>query len=324
MSPLSTGASRDAARSLPLSGLRFSVLGAGAVGQSLAAWIVARGGSLLQLAGRPGSRRLESFAERLGVVPIDLRELATGGEALLLVAVPDGALAGIAGVLAARPQADVALHVSGLATAAVLEPLRAAGSAIGGLHPLRAFPAPEADVERAAGVFFALDGDPRAVSLGHRLAAAFGGTSAIVPAEQRPLYHLSATLMAGAVTTVAALATEIALRAGLPGEVRPGLDRLATDALAQALSLADPAAGITGPAARGDQATFLFELAELARIAPEAAPIVVALARESLRQRGRWSAPDPPRQALAELLANADLLDLTKDRVLTSFRKPSG
>ncbi|MEO8196388.1 MAG: DUF2520 domain-containing protein [Thermoanaerobaculia bacterium] len=308
----------------PLSDLRFSLVGAGAVGQSLAAWIVACGGTLCQVAGRPGSTRLGSFAQRLGLPALDTRELSSRGEALLLVAVPDGALADVAGTLATRPQAAVALHVSGVAAATVLAPLRAAGSAIGGLHPLRAFPAPEAAVEEAVGVFFALDGDPQAILLGRRLAVAFGGSAAVVSAEQRPLYHLVATLMAGAVTTVAAVAAEIAARSGLPAEVRPGFARLATDALAKALALADPAAGITGPAARGDQATLLHELAALERIAPQAVPVVVALARESLRQRARLSAPDPPRQALAGLLADTELLDLTKDRVLTSKPKPAG
>ena len=308
----------------PLSGQRFSLVGSGAVGQSLAAWIVACGGTLCQVAGRPGSTRLGGFAQRLGLAALDTRELSSRGEDLLLVAVPDGALAEVAGTLAGRPQAAVVLHVSGVAPATVLAPLGAAGSAIGGLHPLRAFAAPETAVEEAAGVFFALDGDPSAIVLGRRLAAAFGGSAAVVSAEQRPLYHLVATLMAGAVTTVVAVAAEIAARSGLPEEVRPGFARLATDALAKALALADPAAGITGPAARGDQATLLLELAVLERSAPQAVPVVVALARESLRQRARLSAPDRPQQALADLLANAELLDLTKDRVLTSTPKPSG
>lgn len=321
----STGSSRDAARSVaPLSGLRFSLVGAGAVGESLAAWIVACGGTLCQAAGRAGSTRLASFALRFGVPACETGELSTRGEDLLLVAVPDGALPEVAATLARRPQAAVALHVSGAAPATALAPLGAAGSAIGGLHPLRAFAAPEAAVEEAAGVFFALDGDPPAIVLGRRLAAAFGGSAAVVPAEQRPLYHLVATLMAGAVTTVVAVAAEIAARSGLPDEVRPGFSRLATDALANALALADPAAGITGPAARGDQATLLLELAALERSTPQAVPVVVALARESLRQRARLSAPDRPRKALADLLANAELLDLTKDRVLTSTPKPSG
>lgn len=307
-----------------LNGLRFSLIGPGAVGCSLAAWIGARGGVLQQVAGRAGSPSSQAGARRLGVTATDVGEISSGGEDLLLIAVPDAALRGIAEVLSGRPQAAVALHASGVAAADVLAPLNAGGTAIGGFHPLRAFPTPESAVEAAAGVFFALDGDPRAVALGRRMALAFGGSAAVISQQQRPLYHLVATLMAGAVTTVAAVAMEIAGRSGLPAEVRAGFGGLATDALAKALVLTDPAAGITGPAARGDQATFLFELAELARIAPEAAPIVVALARESLRQRSRWTPPDPPRQALAELLAGADLLDLTKDRVLTSSRKPSG
>ena len=324
MSPASTGISRNAARSAPLSGLRFSLIGAGAVGESLTAWIVARGGTLCQAAGRSGSTRLASLARRYGVAASDAARLATGGEDLLLLAVPDDTLRDVALALSDRPQAAVALHVSGAAAADVLAPLSVSGTAIGGLHPLRAFPAPETAVEAASGVFFALDGDPAAVALGRRLALAFGGVAAVVSPAQRPLYHLVATLMAGAVTTVAAVAAEIAARSGLPAEVRPGFARLATDALAKALELADPAAGITGPAARGDQATFLFELDRLAATAPEAVPVVVALARESLRQRARVTPPDPPRRALAERLSRADLLDLTKDRVLTSKPKPSG
>ena len=316
-----------------LDGLRFSLIGAGAVGQSLADWIATRGGRLLQVAGRPGpagsepctgASRLAAFAERHAVPAVDTRRLSTAGEDLLLIAVPDGALAGLAATLAARPQARVALHVSGVAPAAVLAPLRAAGSAIGGFHPLRAFPAPTSDVAEAAGIFFALDGDLPALALGRRLAAALDATAAPVGEAQRPLYHLVATLMAGAVATVVSTAMEISARCGLPAEVRQGLNRLATDALAGALARPDPAAGITGPAARGDQETFLHELAQLLRSAPEAAPVVVALARESLRQRARISAPDPPRIALAERLARTDLLDLTKDRVLTSSPKPQG
>ena len=308
----------------PLQGLRFTLIGAGAVGQSLADWTVSRGGRLTKAAGRPGSSRLEEFARRLKVPAVETKNLSTAGEDLLLLAVPDGEIAGLAASLSNRPQARVVLHVSGLVPAAALAPLRGSGSRIGVLHPLRAFPQPESAVESAAGVFFALDGDPEAIALGQRLAVAFDCTSAVISAEQRPLYHLAATLMAGAVTTVAAVATEIASRAGLPPEVHPGLARLATDALNKALARADPAGGITGPAARGDQDTFLFELAALERAAPEAVPIVVALARESLRQRARLAPPDPPRRALTELLGRADLLDLTKDRVLTSSRKPSG
>lgn len=312
------------ARAAELAGLRFSLVGAGNVGQSVASWLVACGGTLAQVASRPGSARAAAFAGRMGVPAVDLAAFTSRNEALLLVAVPDGALAAVAATLAAQPQAAVALHVSGFAPAEELAALRDAGAALGGFHPLRAFPGVESAVERAAGLFFALDGDPAAVALGRRLAAAFGGSCAVVGPAERPLYHLAATLMAGAITTVASVATEIARRSELPPAVLPGLARLATEALAGALALADPAAGITGPAARGDAATFFVELDRLAETAPEAVPVVVALGRESLRQRARLDPPDRPRQALADRLASAELLDLTKDRVLTSKSRPSG
>jgi len=304
--------------------LRFSLIGTGSVGQSLASWFLARGATLCQVAARPGSARLELFARRLEAHRVAARDLSTRGEDLLLIAVPDGELAAVAELLARRPQAGVALHVSGVAPTAVLDPLRSAGSAIGGFHPLRAFPAPEARVEEASGVFFALAGDAEAIALGRRLAGALDAKCAVIATEQRPLYHLVATLMAGAVTTVVSAAMEIATGSELPVEVRPGFARLASDALAKALALPDPAAGITGPAARGDLGTLLDELAALDRKLPAAVPVVVALARESLRQRARLGAPDPPQRALADLLARPDLLDLVKDRVLTSSRKPPG
>ena len=75
---------------LPLAGLRFTLVGPGSVGQSLAAWIVARGGRLSQLAGRPGSASVQAFARRSGVPGVETRQLATRGEELLLIAVPDG------------------------------------------------------------------------------------------------------------------------------------------------------------------------------------------------------------------------------------------
>ncbi|MBZ0102344.1 MAG: DUF2520 domain-containing protein, partial [Thermoanaerobaculia bacterium] len=107
-------------------------------------------------------------------------------------------------------RARVALHVAGALGAGVLAPLAATGIAVGTFHPLRAFPAVEPDPAAAAGCFFALDGDPRARSLGRRLAEALGGESAVVPEEARTIYHLAATLAAGGVATVLAAAADLA------------------------------------------------------------------------------------------------------------------
>ena len=95
-----------------------------------------------------------------------LADLDTAGQDLLLIAVGDGAVAEVAARLACRPQARVVLHTSGSLDASALAPLRAAGSAIGSLHPLKAFPQPLPDPAEARGVFFAVDGDPRGAGAG--------------------------------------------------------------------------------------------------------------------------------------------------------------
>src|SRR5882672_1027417 len=97
----------------PLADLTFTLVGPGRVGRSLAAWAQARGARCVAAAGRneaPG--------------------LATAGQGLLLLAVPDAALAAVAAGLAARPQAAVALHTAGSLDAEVLAPLRSGGTAV--------------------------------------------------------------------------------------------------------------------------------------------------------------------------------------------------
>lgn len=275
----------------PLAGLRFSLAGPGKVGTSLAHWAVAAGA---ELAGVAGSRPRPT-AWPGGPPCGDLRNLATAGQDLLLVAVADGALSGAAAELARRPQARVVLHTSGSLDAGVLADLQAAGSAVGSLHPLKAFPRPLPDAAEARGVFFAVDGDPAAQELARRLAAAWGGTAAEVPAADRPLYHFAATLAAGGVVTLLAAAAEIARRLGLPEAVARGYLELARGAIAAArdtLAAGRPlASAITGPAARGDRATLERHLEALRAVAPEKLELATALAQETRRQTGQE--PDP-------------------------------
>lgn len=299
-------------------------MGAGAVGGALASWLTRRGARAAVVVARPGSARAERLAGELGSRFGALASLSTCDVDLLLLAVPDAALAATSELLARRPQAPVALHVAGALGASVLAPLAASGCAVGGFHPLRAFAVGEAEREPVVGLFFALDGAPAAVAMGRRLAAALGGQAAVVPETSRPLYHLIATLLAGGLTTLAATAFEIRRAAGLPAEADPGYALLAADALAAALRSEDPAHGITGPAARGDLETFLTEARSLRDVVPEALPIVLALARETLRQRARIEPESPARNRLRAALDRPHLLDPAEARVLTSGPEPDG
>jgi predicted short-subunit dehydrogenase-like oxidoreductase (DUF2520 family) len=270
-----------------LQGLRFSLAGPGRVGSSLARWALAAGAELVSVAGRrPGEA---AWAD--GPPLRDLAGLATQGQDLLLIAVGDREIPGVAAELAGRPQAQVVLHTSGSLDASVLAALRAPRTSVGSLHPLKAFPRPLPDPAEARGVFFAVDGGGVARDLACRLAAAWGGAAAEVPAGSRPLYHFAATLAAGGVTTLVAAAAEIAATLGLPAEVSRGYLELARGAIAAALGTLDegrPLIGaITGPAARGDRETLRRHLEALGRLAPEKLPLAMFLMRETLRMTGQ-------------------------------------
>ncbi len=270
--------------SAPLAGLRFSVAGAGRVGSSLARWAVAAGAELAGIA----SRRPGRAAWPGGPPLVDLDDLATGGQDLLLIAVGDPAVREVAARLAGRPQARIALHTSGSLDASALDPLRETGSKTGSLHPLKAFPQPLPDPAEARGIFFAVDGDAEARELAFRLAAAWGAVAAEVPAEARPLYHFAATLAAGGVTTLLAAAAEIAGTLGLPEAVTRGYLELARGALAGAGRALDEGrplgSAVTGPAARGDQATLERHFEALRALAPETLALAEILVRETRRQ----------------------------------------
>ena len=270
--------------SAPLAGLRFSVAGAGRVGSSLARWAVAAGAELVGIASRHPGRSAWPGGPPLA----DLDDLATGGQDLLLIAVGDPAVREVAARLAGRPQARIALHTSGSLDASALDPLQEAGSKTGSLHPLKAFPQPLPDPAEARGIFFAVDGDAEAQELAFRLAAVWGAVAAEVPAEARPLYHFAATLAAGGVTTLLAAAAEIAGSLSLPEAVVRGYLELARGALAGAARALDEGrplgAAITGPAARGDQATLERHFEALRALAPEKLALAETLTQETRRQ----------------------------------------
>ena len=115
---------------------RFALIGDGRVGRSLANWLESAGWKLVRIGCRGASRDSDRR--------VQVDRLQTGDLDLLLLAVPDGALAALAASLADRPQAAVAVHTYGGRGAEILAPLRRAGSALGSLHPLRAFTSSEA------------------------------------------------------------------------------------------------------------------------------------------------------------------------------------
>ncbi|HZU79768.1 MAG TPA: DUF2520 domain-containing protein [Acidimicrobiales bacterium] len=231
------------------------VVGPGRAGRSLAAALADVGCDVRALLGRGD----------------DLTGAASGVD-LLVLATPDAAIAEVAAAVRPEPTTVVA-HLSGALGLHVLapHPRRAA------LHPLVPMPSPEVGrVRLRSGVTFAVAGDP----LVARLVALLDGKAITVADEDRPAYHAAACIAANHVVALLGQVERVAATVGL--EVQDFLG-LARAALADVADLG-PAAALTVPAARGDEATLARHRAALPADELAAYDAGVALARRLAAQ----------------------------------------
>jgi len=281
------------------------LLGAGRAGGALGAALARSGHSIGAVVTRTAASAAAAVARIGAGEPTTDPHRAVGADDLTLVALPEAAVAPtIAALAARRPRLEraVVLHVAGALDAEVLAPLRAAGAAVGTLHPCAAFP----DRTRSpalADVTFDLDGDGAAIAAARALVARLGARAIELPPGGKALFHASACLAANALTALLDHATQLAEAAGAAEpaarEALAALARTALDAVAERGAVR----ALTGPIERGERAVIEAHLAALRRAAPALLEPYCAFARATLatarRRPGRDAAGDA---AIAALL----------------------
>ena len=181
---------------------------------------------------------------------------------LLVLAVPDDAIAGVAAALAGRLACRFVFHLSGALPSAVLAPFAPHGASLAALHPLRPFTGGRD--EDWSGAFVAVEGEESATGVGGELARALGADPHRLAASAKPLYHAAASLAAGGVAAVVSVAVRGWASAGIPEDVaRRALAGLAASA-ASAAADQPFASALTGAVARRDVGTVRFHTAALA------------------------------------------------------------
>ncbi|MGC4890151.1 Rossmann-like and DUF2520 domain-containing protein [Micromonospora sp. DT227] len=261
--------------------LTVGVLGTGRVGAVLGAALAAAGHRVVAASGASGASRAR-LALLLPQTPHRAAPaVARAATDLLLVAVPDDALAAVVADLAAtgalRP-GQVVAHTSGAHGLAVLAPAAAAGARPLALHPAMTFTGTPDDLSRLAGSSYGVTAPAELRPFAARLVADLGGVPEWVGEADRPLYH--AALAHGA-NHLVTLVNDAADRLRDAGVDRPEkvLAPLLRAALENALRLGDDA--LTGPVSRGDAGTVRRHLDRLAATAPESVPAYLALARRT-------------------------------------------
>jgi predicted short-subunit dehydrogenase-like oxidoreductase (DUF2520 family) len=266
--------------------LVVGIVGAGRVGAVLGAALQAAGHRVIAAAAVSTASRAR--AERLlpstEILPVD--DVARAAEDLLLLAVPDDALASVVAGLAATGalrEGTTVAHTSGAHGLAILESaLRSDGpptrdgkgrrSGIA-LHPAMTFTGAHADLDRLPGIAWGVTAHDRAFAA--RLVADLGGVPEWIAEQARPLYHAALAHGANHLVTLVNEAADLLRAAGVehPESV---LSPLLHAALDNALSLGD--AALTGPVSRGDAGTVR---KHRDAIAAESVPMYLALARRT-------------------------------------------
>ena len=186
--------------------------------------------------------------------------------ALVLIAVPDDAIGGVASELA-REQAvgerHVVLHLSGLLDRHALHDLAVTGAALGSFHPLQSIADPSTAGARLRGAFAGLEGDDRALDAGEQLARALGMHAVRLAPGAKAAYHAGAVIASNYVVVLASVAEGLARQAGVPPAEAGALYLPLMRGTVANLALGASAA-LTGPVRRGDAATVRRHLAALA------------------------------------------------------------
>lgn len=240
------------------------LVGPGRAGAVVAAALARAGHRITGWTGRDpvSSAGFDRMRRMLGGVPqLPLAGLVDASD-VVLVAVPDSALAGVVEAIVALPAAPragaVFWHLSGATGARVLAPLRdATGSSTLALHPAMTFTGTADDLPRLDAVTWACTCDERSSALAHTLILDLGGRAVDIDEDARPRYHAALSHASNFLAVLQAQAADVLRGIGVT-DPSSMLGPLGRSALTNAL-LDEPV--YTGPISRGDAATIEAHLA---------------------------------------------------------------
>ncbi|HKX47758.1 MAG TPA: DUF2520 domain-containing protein [Gaiellaceae bacterium] len=213
--------------------------------------------------GRVGSTVSARLAER-GVA------LDSASPELVLLCVPDRAIAEVAGEISVGPWVA---HVSGATPLDTLDPHKRRFS----LHPLQSF-SKERGPEQLDGVWGAVSAETdEARAVARWLAGTLGLRPFDLEDDKRAAYHAGAAVASNYLVTLRAAARSLLDAAGAPPEALDPLIR----------GVMDTGFELTGPIARGDWETVERHLAVIRAERPELEDLYLVLADATARLAGR-------------------------------------
>ena len=287
---------------------RVSIIGAGHVGTTLGL-LFARHGHIIE----DVVCRTRASAGKACAIIGNGRPLA-GGETLTaadiyVIATNDDTLPAMAASLIAGNGAiwadRIVFHCSGATPSAALSPLRDAGAAIASVHPVKTFTDPRTDAESFSGTWCGVEGDAAALAVLRPMFESFGAQTFAIDGERKALYHAGIVFICNYLFSLIEVGERCYEAAGVPrATVRQIVQPILHATVDNALRLG-PAQALTGPIARGDDATVERQLAALRALDPHIAQLYAGLGQVAADLSARKGAAPPDKiQRIRELLAS--------------------
>lgn len=280
-----------------LNTISVAIIGAGRVGTALAMALNRKGLAISAVVSRSKNSAAEC-ASRVNC-PIYSDQLASLPEETraIFVTTPDASLASVASRLSESTlnfEGKFVAHTSGLCTSAVLESLQLKGALTASIHPMQTFAANKKDWQRFEGIFFGIEGQPKALEICKQFANFLSANYVTVTKDLKPLYHAACVFTSNYLVALMSVPAMLFEKLNLSDHdsarcLQPLLEG-AVDNIKK-LGLVN---ALTGPIVRGDVETIKRHLEILRENVPEFVPLysllgtqALALAQEGNRIDGR-------------------------------------
>ncbi|MFB9658632.1 Rossmann-like and DUF2520 domain-containing protein [Glycomyces mayteni] len=250
---------RSGASQRPASRLAVGVVSAGRVGSVVGAALTRAGHRVVAASAVSEDSRKRAARHLPGAEILPPPDVVAAAE-LVLVAVPDDAIAPLVASLPVRP-GQIWVHTSGALGAEALRPARDAGALTVALAPAMTFTGRDEDLERLNGISWAVTGEAEARFVGEALVLEMGGEPEHVDEADRARYHAALVYAANHLMTLVNDAADQLRAIGVANPERL-MEPLVSASLDNALRHGD--AALTGPVSRGDAGTVAKHLKALA------------------------------------------------------------
>ena len=270
--------------------MNIAIVGAGKVGSVLAKILVENGEKIVCVVSRT-----QKSAVKAGKF-LKCRNVSTSLAAIppqtdiIYITTPHQAVAEVAQKLASVAHLNFKrlyiCHASGMLSAEVLEPLARKGATVFSFHPLQTFPR-DFDVSdivpNAKGIFYAIDGNAKAVSKARQLAKKLKGKTMVVEPEMRVFYHAACVVAANHLTTMLWILEQ--MFAALKTKEKnffPVFEPIIKATLKN-VEKTSPTQTLTGPIARGGVETIAEHFEALQRYSPNLVSYYGSVSAETIR-----------------------------------------